>query len=152
MSAEKVSRWLAGERAPGAERHVAECPDCRAELARMETVLSGFRGAVREWTARQPGSEHPGSLPFEHARRSQVVRRASWVLATAAALVLLVIPVWKDARDKRLAAETARADALLLERVNFQISQPVPASLEPLLGTFASEANRGGSSEMDTNQ
>jgi hypothetical protein len=152
MSEETISRWLAGERAPGDERHMAECPECRAELARMETVLSGFRGAVNEWTARQAGSERPASLRLEQARHAQAVRRASWAVATAATLVLLAVPAWKDARDKRLAAETARADALLLERVNFQVSRPVPTSLEPLLKMFASEGNRDGQGDVDMNQ
>jgi hypothetical protein len=113
----------------------------------METALSGFRGAVREWTARQAGAEYPGALRFERVRRALAVRRASWAVAAAAAVVLLAFPVWKDARDKRLAAETAQADALLLERVDVQLSRPVPTSLEPLLKMFASEGR-----ETNTNQ
>ena len=147
MSEEKISRWLAGELAPWDERHMAECPECRAELARMETALSGFRGAVKEWTARQAGAERPGSLRFERARRAQAVRRANWALAAAATVLMLAVPAWKDARDKRLAAEAAQADALLLERVNLQVSRPVPTSLEPLLKMFASEG-----SETNKNQ
>ena len=149
LAPERIAKWLAGERGPGDERHMAQCEECGAELARMETALSGFRGAVREWSGRQAASECPDSLRFERARRARSVRRVQWTLVAAALAVLIAVPSWKDIRDKQRAEELDRADAALLEKVSYQLSQPVPAPLEPLEKMFVAENARDGSSGVD---
>lgn len=62
-----------------------------------------------------------------------------WSLAVAALVVLAVIPAWKSARDRRIAAEAARADAILMEQVDAQVSRTVPVTLEPLVSLVAWE-------------
>jgi anti-sigma factor RsiW len=130
LSAEQISQWMIGERTPQQERHVAECDECRTELRQLETTLQQFRGAVREWSdsAAPSAWRQPASRGLWY----------SWprlVLAAATLLILVAIPVYWSARERQRAAESeaARADALLLERVDSAISQAVPEPMEPLV-------------------
>ena len=50
LSSREVSQWMIGERTPQQEQHVCQCPECGAELARMEAALALFRGSVRHWS------------------------------------------------------------------------------------------------------
>jgi hypothetical protein len=130
LSAEQISQWMMGERTPQLERHVAECDECRAELGQLETALAQFRGAVREWS----GSATPPAWRQPAARGPWF----SWqrlVMAAAALCVLLVLPVYWSirARERAEQAAAARADALLLERVDSAISRAVPEPMEPLV-------------------
>jgi hypothetical protein len=139
LSSEDISRWTAGERADECARHLGECLLCRAEVARLESVLDAFGGAVREWGAAQPCGELPRAWQADRAARNWRMRRLRWSLAAACLVVLAAIPVWKNARDRRIAAEAARADAMLLEQVNRQVSRTAPAALEPLMNLVAWE-------------
>ena len=53
LSSREVSQWMIGERTPQQEQHVRQCPECGAEVARMEAALALFRGSVRHWSDRQ---------------------------------------------------------------------------------------------------
>lgn len=139
LSSEGICRWMAGERAAEEERHVRECSLCGAEVARLESALKRFGGAVRERSAAQPGAQSPGAWQADRAVRQWRVRRLRWSLAAAALVVLAAIPVWKSTRDRRVAAEAARADAILMEQVDRQVSRTVPVSLEPLVNLVAWE-------------
>ena len=59
-----------------------------------------------------------------------------WALATAAMAVAVALPSWKTLRDRQLEAEADRADAVLLEKVSYHLSQPAPAPLEPIQRLF----------------
>jgi len=124
---------MVGERDADEERHVCECSVCCAEVARLEGALKRFGGSVREWSAAQPGAQAPGAWRADRAARHWRARRLQWSLAAAALVVLAAIPVWKNARDRRIAEEAARADAILMEQVDAQVSRTVPVTLEPLV-------------------
>jgi TonB family protein len=49
---EQISDYLIGDAAPHQARHVRECAACHAEVVRLESALSEFRGAVRQWIGR----------------------------------------------------------------------------------------------------
>lgn len=49
---EQISDYLIDDAEPQYERHARECAACRSEVARFESALSEFRGAVRQWTGR----------------------------------------------------------------------------------------------------
>jgi len=128
LSAEQISQWLVGDRTPQLERHLAECPECRAELGQLETALAQFRGAMRDWSgsAAAPAWQRP-------AARGPWFSWPRLVLAAAALCFLVALPVYWSARAREQAAEAARADALLLERVDSSISRAVPEPMEPLV-------------------
>jgi len=49
LSPEQISNWMIGERTAESARHARECPQCGAELERMEKALSHFRDSGRRW-------------------------------------------------------------------------------------------------------
>ncbi|MGA3097635.1 MAG: hypothetical protein ABSF25_14365 [Bryobacteraceae bacterium] len=140
LGSEDMCRWMAGERGAEEERHVRECSLCGAEVARMEGALQRFGGAVRAWSAAQPGAQSAGAWRMDH---TSMVRPLRWGLAAAALVVLAVIPTWKSARDRRMAEEAARADDILMEQVDAQVSRTVPVTLEPLVNPVEWKAEAG---------
>jgi hypothetical protein len=90
--------------------------------------ISWFRGLIR-----YQGDQ--AEIPTQIARTPVPVPRSPlrWVVAAVALLALGAIP-YERAREQQRAAEQAREDALLLEKVNAGISRTVPRSMEPLLG------------------
>jgi anti-sigma factor RsiW len=128
LTAEQISQWLMGYRTALIEQHLALCPECRAELSQMESTLTQFRGAMRDWsgTAVPPAWQRP-------AARSPWFSWPRLVWAAAALCFLVAVPVYWSVHARRQAAEAARADALLLERVDSAISRAVPEPMEPLV-------------------
>jgi anti-sigma factor RsiW len=128
LSAEQISQWMVGARTPQLVQHVADCAECGAELAQLETALAQFRAAMRE----------PALSPVPPAWREPAPNSPwySWtrlVLATAVLLILVAVPVSWRARIREQAAQAALADSQLLESVDSAISQAVPEPMEPLV-------------------
>jgi hypothetical protein len=131
LSSQEISRWMMGERTPQQEQHVRQCPQCGAELARMEAALALFRGSVRQWSGRQSRAEPPGIGSILPARGSST-QPMRWALVAAMLFVLAAVPIYRNAQDRQRQAEIARADALLLEQVDAEVSRAVPRPMEPL--------------------
>ena len=132
LSSQQISQWMIGERTPQQEQHVRECSECGAELARMEAALALFRGSVRHWSGRQvrvPRPLAPTRRSCGYPARPHPMR---WVLVAAALLVLAGVPIYRNAQDRQRQAEIAKADALLLEQVDAEVSRAVPRPMEPL--------------------
>jgi hypothetical protein len=126
LSLEEIHQWLSGERRDEVEEHFRECPACKAELHQLHNALTGFRSSL-EQSPVPPVSYLPvrGTVP-------------RWILATAAVLLLIATPVYWNARQQR-AAEQARADELLLQRIDASLSRSVPTSMEPLMQLISKE-------------
>ncbi len=133
LSSEQIARWMAGERSPAEEQHVRECPECGAELARMEAALELFRGSVREWSE-DSSAQAQTFVPVRRGWRFQPMR---WALACVVLLMLAAIPVYRNTAAKQRQAAQAKADAALLEQVDAEISRAVPATMEPLVKLVA---------------
>jgi maltooligosyltrehalose synthase len=97
----------------------------------MEAALALFRGSVRDWSDGQRRAEPPamGSILPARGRRTHPMR---WALLAAVLLVLAAVPVYRTVQDRQRQAEIARADALLLEQVDAEVSRAVPRPMEPL--------------------
>jgi len=133
LSSPEVSQWMIGERTPQQEQHVRQCPECAAELARMEAALALFRGSVRDWSDGQVRVPRP--LAPTRGSRGYPARLLPlrWALLAATLLVLAAVPVYRNVQDRQRQAEAARADALLLEQVDAEVSRAVPRPMEPLV-------------------
>ena len=129
LSGPEISAWVAGERGPQSDGHMAGCAQCQAQAARLEQAAAWFRGSMHAWS----------SLPAPAARRRGFRAPARWVLVTATLVMLASLPIYRDV-ERRRAAEQARADSLLLEQVDASLSRPVPAPLEPLLNLVSGES------------
>jgi hypothetical protein len=132
LSSREVSQWMIGERTPQQEQHVRQCPECGAELARMEAALGLFRGSVRHWSDRQVRVFRP--LTPTRGSRGYPARPlpVRWALAAATLLLLAAVPIYRNVQVRQRQAEIARADALLLEQVDAEVSRAVPRPMEPL--------------------
>lgn len=126
FSEDQFIGWMAGDRAPAEERHLAECPVCRSELAGMEAVMAGFRSSAGAWSDQFEGSKGPVAAP---ARAAHPYR---WAMAAVAVAALAAIPIFKTEQDRRREADAATAEALLRD-VDASLSRRVPSSLEPVL-------------------
>jgi len=128
LSAEQISQWMVGARTPQLVQHLAECRACRSELEQLESALSQFRTAMREpaYSEIPPAWREPsaGSLWSSWPRM---------VLAGAALLIVVALPLSWRARVREQAAQSAIADSQLLESVDSAISQAVPEPMEPLV-------------------
>lgn len=130
LSPDQISKWALGEDSPEERQHGRECPECRAELDRLQDALSSFRSSVLQWAEVQ-------TPPFRPARklRSHSLR---WALAAAALVLFAVIPIYKNRSDRQREAEAAQ-DALLLEEVHAHLSRGVPMAMEPFMELMSSE-------------
>jgi predicted anti-sigma-YlaC factor YlaD len=126
LSSDQICQWLAGEREPEEQRHLRACPACRAEQDQFQNALAGLKTSLEQ--------EPVPAVSYSQVR--QVLPR--WILATAALALLVATPMYWNARQQR-AAEQAKADQLLLERVETGLSRAVPASMEPLLQLVSKE-------------
>ena len=150
LSSEQIDKWVAGDRTAAAEQHARECTECRAKLAEFEGALALFRGAVHDWSEQQGArSAAWGDEPVRPRWHFQPMR---WALAGVALLILATIPFAYNAREKQRQAELAKADALLLEQVDAEISRPVPATMEPLVRLVAWDPSASSSGDRQTRQ
>jgi hypothetical protein len=138
LSGPRISAWLAGERTPEEERHLSECPQCRAEVAGLENAVANFRGSFREWSCAMSNRDPLVRWHPQLAQRHSGVPPARWLLIAATLVVLVGVPIYRNAERQRAAAQ-ARADALLMEQVDAVLSRPVPAPMEPLLSLVPGE-------------
>jgi len=91
----EVSQWMIGERTPQQEQHVRQCPECGAELARMEAALGCF--AVRCGIGATGKCASPA--PDPDPRKPRVPRPApsSALGARRATLLLLAaVPIYRN--------------------------------------------------------
>lgn len=52
LTFEEISEFMIGGAPPRYSQHARECSACRSEIARVESALLDFRGAVQSWTDR----------------------------------------------------------------------------------------------------
>jgi len=126
LSSDQICQWLAGERGHGAQLHLRACPACQAELDQLQNALTGFRVSLEDLPV--------PAVSYSRARHAL----PRWILATAALALLVATPVYWNARQQR-AAEQAKSDELLLERIDAGLSRSVPASMEPLMNLISKE-------------
>jgi len=105
---EQISDYLIGDAAQYSV-HARECASCRGEVARLESALSEFRGAVRQWTGQMtpdalvktPSHRLLTSRSFRYARLGAGIGS----LAVHAAMIALLLflgslkPVQKAVKD-----------------------------------------------------
>jgi hypothetical protein len=136
LSAEQISQWMIGDTTPELERHIAECGECRVELEQLETALSQFRSAMRE-----TGNSAPPQMWREPAAGRVWFSWPKVVLAAAALLLVIVLPLSWRSHVRERAAQAALADSQLLESVDSAISQAVPEPMEPLVNLVSWNAS-----------
>jgi hypothetical protein len=133
LSSEQISRLMAGDSIPDADRHLRACPPCAAEIAHLKTLLAEFRSSVIAMSALEKGAEAPGRLVPPEQRRTFIGGLHRWKLAAAALVIAVIVPICKNSSDRRRDAAAFEADVQLWEAVNAQVSRSVPMPLEPVM-------------------
>lgn len=133
LSPDQLTAYLLDQPDRAAARHVGECAVCRAEIAQQRETLAEFRTAVRSWSAEEAGHYRTDAARALAASRPEphswpVSRQLAWALAIAAVCVIasFILPRYAGRR-------TAASDAALLDRVDAEVSQTVPAPMAPLM-------------------
>ena len=133
-----ICRWIAGERGPEAEQHLASCEQCRAHVARMSEVLDGFLESVHEQGQRRMPAYGGFSEGVSKISNSGLGWRKLSVAALAVLLIVLAAWVpWHASKSARLAERNE--DAALLRRVDAEVSRTVPGPMEPLTTLIQSQ-------------
>jgi hypothetical protein len=152
LSQAEISEWVAGIRADGAERHLAECAGCAAEVKRASQPFEQFGAAARAWGEAEMPTAWSTPAEWLTPEKTAPVARRRWRLAAiglalaAAALLLVAVPVH---RQHQRALEMARQDEALLEAVQTELARSAPEPMQPLekLVVWNSPSGQSGSSQ-----
>lgn len=131
LSSEQILKWFSGACSADEQRHASQCPECRAEVERLQSTLLLYRDSVHQWSGWQTRTAND----WKPAPEKRWIDSGLWriALVVTATLVLAVLPFYRSTMLRAQRAERARQDAILLERVDAELSRSVPASMEPLL-------------------
>ena len=136
----ELSRWLAGERSPQAERHLRVCGRCRAEAERTREIFHGLHESLREGSAQEAAAYDRFCIGLARGRAESVaVPKANlgWLKLCGATVAAAFIAVaawlpWHSTEAPAPVKSEAGDDAALLNRIDNEVSRTVPASMEPL--------------------
>jgi anti-sigma factor RsiW len=148
LTKEELTDNLLGVSSLTVNAHLLGCPACAEELERIKSSIAGFREAAQGW------SEHAMVAAAEsgtvRSRTAGLRSRPTWILAMAA-LILFVAgsltylhkePAVSQGRAVAVSTPTATAalsqaqldqDNQLLSQVSVELSEAVPAPMQPLL-------------------
>jgi hypothetical protein len=107
LSEQGVSMYLMGEVSVAEREHVAECALCQAEIARLETSLSHFRGAVREWSERENVNDRAAELRWTVIPASDPLKH---LLLPASVDTPWYRSLWRELRDALLSPQVPPLD------------------------------------------
>jgi hypothetical protein len=104
----------------------------QAEIPEIQAIRNVGRTSRSAWDVLVPRKPAGRPAADREVRPTFLLR---WVIAVVGVLILGAISVsYERTREQQRAAEQAREDTLLLEKINAGISRTVPRSMEPLLG------------------
>lgn len=147
LSHEELTDSLLGISSLTVNAHLLDCPVCANELDHLRNSIAAFRGAAHAWTANAVvGADRGRPLIQSLPKRSWPA--AGWVLAAAVMILFVAVSAfyWRDqkmpsrAHSTRVPATVAAdtrsqidQDNQLLSQVDSEISEAVPAPMQPLL-------------------
>jgi hypothetical protein len=132
--------------------HLRSCTECSKELDSLRQPLQNFRAATTAWASHNSANRSL-TLPL----RSHSFGAAGWMLAAAALLLALLVPVALHERHSSASAarNTAVApsnssvhssstigDEALLEAIDQTVSSSVPTPMEPLADPTAGRSTQ----------
>ena len=140
LTKEQFAISVAGDRLPyEADRHLQSCPECLGQVEECVNALRAFRLSAREWTAQQGSSGENRTVALRQSA-SGFGRNFACIAAAAIALISIcyVKPGFEGPQpvinaQPSHAPSSSVSDAALLSTINSQLSQTVPAPMEPLL-------------------
>jgi hypothetical protein len=149
LSQDQLSMWFLGRSTSEERRHGAECPQCRAELARFEEPVTTFMNAMHDWSEheRVPRLEEVSS--FLRRPPEYITGALRWAAVAMAVMLLTTIPIYRqvEALMQRAGATEdvtlskggpsialeMNDDVLLMNAVSAHLSRTIPAPMEPIM-------------------
>jgi hypothetical protein len=132
LSSEQISRLLAGDGTSAEEQHAGSCAECERELSRVRQTLLAFSHSVRHWAEAHTSTCVPDSEFLRNRASAWRMGPLRWALAAAAVIILIVVPLYKNAGHRYREADSSE-DAVLLEQVNAHLSRTVASPIEPFM-------------------
>jgi hypothetical protein len=154
LTKEELTDKLLGVSSLTVNAHLLGCPACADELEQVKRSIGGFRDAAHGWSEHAQVVGAVRNLP--HKERS---RATMWILATAAMILLVAgsvvyrhqeatvsqahpAVVTTPTTNLGLSQAQLDQDNQLLAQVNVELSEGVPAPMQPLLVSEASGSSR----------
>jgi hypothetical protein len=143
LSSDQIHGLVIGDANQVEEQHARECDECSAELTRLKETLWLFRDSVQHWSQQTQAAvaQHPEFVRTSSSRFR--IRPLRWVFAAGVLVILIALPAYKNVSDRHREAQAAE-DALLLERVNADLSRAVPASMERFIVLLVDDSAKQG--------
>jgi hypothetical protein len=116
-------------------QHIRTCSQCAGELERFEQTVNAFRQSIHSRIDEHSAAHPPSAIPISAQPAAAGILTWRWVLAAAAAFVLVIPFVTheiqpQEVADKSLSEDDADA---LMKSVNLHLSRTMPAPMEPIL-------------------
>ena len=123
---------------PAAEelKHINACPKCGAALDEFRAAMASFRTAVRDRVDARMDTVTIEGSPSNAARQPTGAPRTGRILAAAAVVVVIALPLFISKQLPQPAETTLRQtdpDALM-NAIDLHLLRTVPAPMEPMLG------------------
>jgi anti-sigma factor RsiW len=115
--------WLRG--------HIEECAQCVRYAKGGAMAVRALHSISFDVDPEMNARVQRAMIARAESRRGQTEPRWRWALA-AAAILLLVVPIHRNATEAARLAEADRAAAVLLDGVDSRVSRSVPLAMEPL--------------------
>jgi hypothetical protein len=147
LSEDQFVECVLGRPARAELEHVSECSECRAEVDRLVSSVSLFRGTIRRRIDDRIASHTPATIVQPSATRSLQWR---WALLAATVVLLIMLPFMTEETKPRLVVEPEVVETnpdAIMNAVTFHLSGTVPTPMEPILFLIPSEqlrTNSGG--------
>ncbi len=162
LTHQEFTDHLLGTRSATVEAHLADCSACSKELYQFKESMESFRGAVHNWSE-APHSTRSAALPLP--------RSFDWLLVGAMAMVLLTFGLvfWGDQSDTNGTSSNhqptpqdviakndvptnnsvaqIQQDNELLTNINQELSEELPAPMQPLQVSDSTQATGKSSIE-----
>jgi anti-sigma factor RsiW len=118
-------------------QHVTECAECGAELNGFGNTVSSLRHAIRGRVDAQVESRPAAAIPVLIQPATPGIRKLRWALATAAVLLVGMVPFVTSEKPEAVAVTTEEpaetSPDALMNAINAHLSRTVPAPMEPMM-------------------
>jgi hypothetical protein len=148
MNTDHLSPWeqeeyVLDQRTPEMLRHLTECTECRAAVARLEHGVAVFRTTAVDWSS-ECLATRPQQLNTSGARGFPVLA-LRWAVAAVLPVLLLVFALlsFHPTSTRPVHPASDINDDALLDQVDQQLSVAVPSSMESLTNLVTTESRNG---------
>jgi anti-sigma factor RsiW len=141
LSEDQFVKCIAGRPGSVERQHIAECPECSADLERFGDALSTFRSAIHDRVDDRMALRGSGVPPFPIRPVESGLPIWRWAVAAMAIVVFVMLPflISKPVAQEKSEQLSVEVDAdALMNAVNLRLSRTLPAPMEPMMALLPS--------------